>query len=899
MNSISRDNPLSEILTMQQRLSQEALERARATISRTFYDPTSFEELGGLAYQLEKQLSIVEGQLNSAVQTKLDSLKRAVDLMDESVIKLSKVSTNIQKIDEKITNTNTAISNYNNLKKVHNAKENLTKVIDQVEFFAHVPEKVEQLHQLLHEKPLSLKEVFLEATKLESLRAALMKEIRVSRNRRYSVTGSTTGDYSEETSRIVYDAIDRHLKIVPALTKELRDILFSNVDRMFELAEQSPDLLVMTFEIIEMQQEYNDRRNNQLIKKKELLKQQQQQQQANEQQRNPSDVRGGGMAKNRTVKFNTVADDVIPSTTINNLATSTNTSNNTKVELYENITGVVEGRIRKLIDEINEQELSNYLSYLNEMNNSHATVIRWIGTQILTKMKYFQTTVLPCIPGHYDVMFIFLQSFDIYILPKLQEIMKTLTTLKVSEILDLISWYEFLHSSIIDFGFTSNYNTLIEYNNMKNELSIEYKERIKLQIHTWFNNIKKQELEITKSTDNILISSNPEDMFNIIHAQLNVAKEKLPPEYIKEVAIACLQVLQDVQRQSYDSLIHNYHTMEAEVLCAIINDHQRMEEKCREFSDDIMKYLDSKDYNNNNDNSNDRDILEAITNEVATEYLLISNQGVLSLARCIMDVLDEEIFSKLFTVEWEQQTISGNSSNNSDTSSSLMATLVITVQDYLEDLSNWLTYYHYTKLVKEILLLIVGHYIMSIRKRANGVFTFTNELIVANKIIKDRTILYDYFIKLKEVLQRGGLRTLKRPPITTTASTTGSGDFALEQALNEALEPMYSFARIVSCHSLSGCENDCKELFSRYGIDGLKVVQGCFLSNPCINRNDRAGYIDTCKKLFDDSNVNGTTYSTQPLVDYANYDTAITVTNIQREASQKRTGGFFWGSKKK
>jgi hypothetical protein len=138
----------------------------------------------------------------------------------------------------------------------------------------------------------------------------------------------------------------------------------------------------------------------------------------------------------------------------------------------------------------------------------------------------------------------------------------------------------------------------------------------------------------------------------------------------------------------------------------------------------------------------------------------------LPVCRCIVEELQEQIFSKLFSVEWEQ-------SNNNE---SLMGTLTCTIQDYLNDLNEWLTYYHYTKLVKEILILVVGHYVMSIRRKANGMFTFTNELIVANKVIKDRTILYDYFIKLKEVLQRGGLRTIKKLsslPASSTASSTG------------------------------------------------------------------------------------------------------------------------------
>jgi hypothetical protein len=99
-------------------------------------------------------------------------------------------------------------------------------------------------------------------------------------------------------------------------------------------------------------------------------------------------------------------------------------------------------------------------------------------------------------------------------------------------------------------------------------------------------NIKKQPLEIVKSSNNTLITSNPEDMFNIIHAQLDVARslsplsplspllssfspthsslshgrEKLPKEHIKEVAFSMLQVLQEVQRQSYDSLSERFRS---------------------------------------------------------------------------------------------------------------------------------------------------------------------------------------------------------------------------------------------------------------------------------------------------------------------------------------------------
>ena len=90
---------------------------------------------------------------------------------------------------------------------------------------------------------------------------------------------------------------------------------------------------------------------------------------------------------------------------------------------------------------------------------------------------------------------------------------------------------------------------------------LEYKERIKNQVIEWFDNIKKQPIEINKSTNGLLVTPNPEDMYNIIHAQLEVAREKLPLEYTKEVAIACLQVSLCVSFFGFGSVLV--------VLCAV------------------------------------------------------------------------------------------------------------------------------------------------------------------------------------------------------------------------------------------------------------------------------------------------------------------------------------------
>ena len=295
-----------------------------------------------------------------------------------------------------------------------------------------------------------------------------------------------------------------------------------------------------------------------------------------------------------------------------------------------------------------------------------------------------------------------------------------------------------------------------------------------------------------------------------------------------------------------------------------------------------------------------------------------------------MNVLYEPIFSKLYTNEWEDSvspiptpTITTNNTNNNTNNSTnntntntntntihhthtiiinnpnnnnndnLLSILTVTLTDYFTDLQDWLSYYHYTKLVKEILVLTVGHYIMSLRSKANGIYTFLNELKIANKIIKDHNTLETYFEQYSEVLQRGGLHVNKTICYYDN----------MENALIEALEPLLCIARILSSRTMSGVENDIKELFLRYGIDGMKVIQSCFLVNPCLNKQERWNLYEQINKYFDELNVKkNMNYVTKASEDYVVYDQSNALDKSlvlsQKEANhaqnQKRGIGGFW-----
>ena len=138
-------------------IENAALSQARNLISQRLRDPSSREEVAYMRAQLKKELVTIDSQLNHSVQNKLDAMKRAVEIMSDSAEKVKNTYNHMRKIDNKIESTNTTISNFSTLKRVHYARENLRKVITQVEFFARVPDKVSEMLTMLEEEPHRIK----------------------------------------------------------------------------------------------------------------------------------------------------------------------------------------------------------------------------------------------------------------------------------------------------------------------------------------------------------------------------------------------------------------------------------------------------------------------------------------------------------------------------------------------------------------------------------------------------------------------------------------------------------------------------------------------------------------------------------------------------------------------
>lgn len=579
----------AELTPMMKSLNETAKRKARDIIEKKFRDPTDLEDLTVLSGQLQKQAMVADSQLNGSVQSKLEALKRAADLMDATSSQLGTLSKTVTMIDERIYASNTSISNYAYLSRVHNVRDNIGKVLSQIDFFAHVPERVNTLKELVENEPQRLKEVFLESLKLESLRKELLAQIKVSRTRRSSVatmpsTDSPAGhaaakvvgtsDFSAETGARVREAVETHLHIVPDLARHIRQKVMLIIDNMSEVAEMNPQDLVAAFEVIEMQTEYQERR----------------------------------MSRAHTLGL-PEPSDYEPWLEV------------TK----ERIRGKLSSRVRRILGHAKESAA--------ERNMSAAGALLAGATEVLSTISIFKMEVVPCVPPHYNILQMFLEAFEEQWGPDIKKLCNgdNMLALGPSELLQLVDWFEFFDVQMHTYGILpdgeegsqeqeqgqgqktqqnvpfSNQsigsgkkeglqmkpgNVLMcqeEFKTLSEDLMAEYLDRIKHQVVQWFNNIKKLPLEPRQNTDGTVITTNPEEMFRCLHLQIEVAKEKLPREKLKDVVMACLQVLRQIQRDTYDALSHGYQLLSPQLMCACINDNQRMQETCDDVFGEIIE----------------------------------------------------------------------------------------------------------------------------------------------------------------------------------------------------------------------------------------------------------------------------------------------------------------------
>ncbi len=511
-------------------LKNASLHKSRSAISNKFKKPSDLQDISQFRSQIEKQLVIAESQLNTVVQSKLDALKRSVDLMDESSEKLSHFSKIIEKIDEKVSYTNTDISKYFNLKRVNNIRENLTKVINQIEYFANIPDKHLKLCQIL-EEPAKLREVFIETVQLDSLRIALMQEIR-----------------SDEI--FLRSSVEQYLSSIPNLSRQITQRILSFIlgsdtshdDNRYDGDEGydpehgtrdfidhailSPADLVTHFEVAEMHQEYYERRKAAIMTTEDRLSQ------------------------------------VTP-------PSSSNNDINTLLkglEMYN-----MRPKVKKAINAaMNRRVISCFESYANRATEEKTSLIAAMldaGSDLIKLLVDIINDVDPRIPPHYELVPSCFNVLEGHLTPRLEGACESIRLATVSDIFNMIDWIRYFIEQMERFRL-GQHPCCARYMSLIDECLLpEYLIRLRTQLNELCLNIINQgegkkgsnngEIygEIIESADGRQMTSLPEDIFNMIHIQLGIAKDGLPSDKLKDAITTALQVLTEVSLINYYLLL--------------------------------------------------------------------------------------------------------------------------------------------------------------------------------------------------------------------------------------------------------------------------------------------------------------------------------------------------------
>ncbi len=346
--------------------------------------------------------------------------------------------------------------------------------------------------------------------------------------------------------------------------------------------------------------------------------------------------------------------------------------------------------------------------------------------------------------------------------------------LKNTEIFDSINWIDKYKPSIKEF----------EY--LKNDLNQEYKERVKYQMHTYFSNIQ---ITIEKSTDGTLFSHKPESIFYVINSFIDIVKIKLSNKYAKEIMTIGLQLLRDIQRDTYDYIKKD--SLNEEDYCVIINDSARLKKICQ-ISNDLYSLYESDEITNM--------IFDAIITELLIEYDSIITTTIGYLIKKILKDLESDYFSKLFTPEWE-------------TSDNLIKIFMATIKECFDVVLPWIDNEYSNIFVCEIMKQILYKYISGLKNKKNK--SFINELLSTNKILRDKQTFKDFFQKYCE----------KKAPVINNN---------LEKLLDsiENFNILDALCKLMMSRNFDGSKKEIDLLCAKFGLDGVKFAKMAFNCNP-------------------------------------------------------------------
>ncbi|CAM9404257.1 unnamed protein product [Chrysoparadoxa australica] len=682
-------------------------EPGRKSVVSKIKELSSLEELRELRSEYRRKLAAIEGQLSGVVRTRLDGVKRARDLIEDSAAQIAELHGQFSKMEDLSRDCQGLFVSYPHIKSIHHARSNLGLTAHLVEYFFTMPRQVEILKEVLREQPEQLKYVYREAAKLETWRESFMaalKDYGEKAQGRATFKRSREGADPVKYQKIV-ELVGPQLSSVLEVSRMVREEVMTSITGQtdslgnwlgggcLELAVTDPRRLVQTLEVAELM----------------YLR-----------------CQGTwGDAKERAEKEGRDLEEALAG-----------------VESGESFNSELMLALRTGLEMKVSAQFAQMQMAAVDAGESKVLATLGAASSMLLDLDSVEELVAPCFPPRYEIAQIFRSVYGGFLESLLVPLVASSDRMSEYEVRDILEAIKWLHY------YNESFETKPVFVDAIVGLNEAYLGRIKGQIRDWVNNLRAQDSAPQQNEEGRWVTTVPAEMFNLISVQVRIAKA-LPGEFLGEVLLACLEVLHDIQADSMKVLERDWREVALredgfQELCAVVSDNEILQEKSDEFIQDMAAGLSEEA----------RGRLEGKMEEVSSGYVMVAVLAAELTARSILVNLEEaDIVEQFFGAEWEDGSFEG------------MKTIVETFKDYYGDLEEWLPDFFFAKMVRASYESSIKVYVEAML--CAGKQSLVSPSVASHRVASDRQQLVEFFLSyvlpgtgspLEEVLEQAGLR---------------------------------------------------------------------------------------------------------------------------------------------
>jgi len=739
-------------------LDAEAFDKASKIVKKRFMEQVHLDDVPELRAEYKKKLSSLELQLSGMVQVKLDGVKRAMDVIQAANEQMAAVRGEFEGMHELCRKAGEQgkllFDAYPRLKMINRARKNLERTLKEVTYYANLPSRVDLLVGLLKKQPMQLRQVYLEGQQLELWRDELLRELKVQQGVKSPTKPSSSSSVTTTGSTRVISVGDRmqatfgiHLEEVKKLLDAIRKKIFDNISNCFEIVQVDPRILISTLEIVDMHEAFQ----------KEKAKR----------------------ARERAEKNSENVEEAVALSLLEDLRADVVMKLKQKVD--ERASGIFAAATAQAqaqaaakkgggVDASSTTTATSTATKQQQQQQQQSvfSAILSAATRILLDLTYLKADVVPCFPANYLVMDTFRSQYERHLVKEIGKLyQRGFPDLDQGELLQLMEWLDYYNQEIVNLGAVKPCSEFVL------ALSVclqEYLVRVRIQMTEWFTNILNRVQEVALNSAGQPITSTPEDFFNIIHLQVLVVLSKLSADNMCAVIVVCLNVIKSILEETLTTLRakklqHAFSSsvkspggreggggggggLTLEMLCATVNDYDRLQEKIQEFREELEQMGKLQ--------GDHLAMVDAAVDQVLDGFVSIADEANSGCTQLVLNDVREAFAEELFMPEWEESV------------DVMMQRVAMTFQDYYNDLSVWLPPFYFAKLVRECLEKVVALYLFTLFRRGGAkgkedkanakLKPFRDPLVVAQKIRNDRQAVTDFFDEYEDELKQAGLR---------------------------------------------------------------------------------------------------------------------------------------------